>query len=149
MSKLKDILNEVETLLQDDQEIRKSITNATEQLNTKVNAAMQVRTHPHNNLKPVISNKISFISTRDPLTIFQIMKRIHRENQYEDTIKNAKENMKILPDLYENVRKLVPKGAFYKYHDIWKPSTVKVNNVTYELSNKSSKPKIIYYFSVV
>ena len=35
--------------------------------------------------------------------------------------------MKFIPELYKNVQKLVPEGAFYKFHDIWRLSTVKVS----------------------
>ena len=34
--------------------------------------------------------------------------------------------MKLIPELYKNVQNLVPEGAFYKFHDIWRLSTVKV-----------------------
>lgn len=57
------------------------------------------------------------------------MKRIHRGNEIEATVEKAKENMKIIAKLYQNIQNLVPKGAFYKYHVIWQPSTVKVSYI--------------------
>ena len=85
--------------------------------------------------------------------IVQIIKRIHRGGKYEDTIQEAKENMKFIPELYKNVQKLVPEGAFYKFHDIWRLSTVKVSFLVNRLGiigQKSSRgPCITGYFSVV
>jgi len=95
MSNLKDIFGEVETILVENQEKRESIRDAAKELEAKVIASMQ------------------------------IIKRIHRGGKYEDTINEAKENMKFIPELYKNVQKLVPEGAFYKFHDIWRLSTVK------------------------
>lgn len=51
MSSLKDILSEVETLLMDDKEKRKSITDAVKQLDGKVVASMQVSIRRHNRSK--------------------------------------------------------------------------------------------------
>jgi len=95
MSNLKDIFGEVETILVENQEKRESIRDAAKELEAKVIASMQ------------------------------IIKRIHRGGKYEDTLNEAKENMKFIPELYKNVQKLVPEGAFYKFHDIWRLSTVK------------------------
>ena len=58
--------------------------------------------------------------------------------------------MKFIPELYKNVQKLVPEGAFYKFHDIWRLSTVKVINRSGIMGRKSSQiPLATGYFSAV
>ena len=76
--------------------------------------------------------------------LFQIIKRIHRGGKYEDTINEAKENMKLIPDLYKNVQNLVPEGAFYKFHDIWRLSTVKVGVFGCQYSLKLNLYLVLY-----
>ena len=121
MSNLKDIFGEVETILVENQEKRESIRDAAKELEAKVIASMQVS-------KSIVQTgqERSVDGGERFQRLFQIIKRIHRGGKYEDTINEAKENMKLIPELYKNVQYLVPEGAFYKFHDIWRLSTVKV-----------------------
>ena len=121
MSNLKDIFGEVETILVENQEKRESIRDAAKELEAKVIASMQVS-------KSIVQTgqERSVDDGERFQRLFQIIKRIHRGGKYEDTINEAKENMKLIPELYKNVQNLVPEGAFYKFHDIWRLSTVKV-----------------------
>ena len=127
MSNLKDIFGEVETILVENQEKRESIRDAAKELEAKVIASMQVTTPISTDIVEKPGRVLRTIRTGDSKIIFQIIKRIHRGGKYEDTINEAKENMKFIPELYKNVQKLVPEGAFYKFHDIWRLSTVKVS----------------------
>ena len=47
--------------------------------------------------------------------------------------------MKFIPELYKNVQKLVPEGAFYKFHDIWRLSTVKVSFNRFGIIGRTSR----------
>ena len=47
--------------------------------------------------------------------------------------------MKFIPELYKNVQKLVPEGAFYKFHDIWRLSTVKVSLNRFGIIGRTSR----------
>ena len=142
MSNLKDIFGEVEVILVENQEKRESIRDAAKELEAKVIASMQVNTH-----RPRTQAARTRAGSK---FIFQIIKRIHRGGKYEDTITEAKENMKFIPELYKNVQKLVPEGAFYKFHDIWRLSTVKVINRSGIMGRTSPCGSWISgYFSVV
>jgi len=93
---LKDIFNEVEEVLNENQLKRDSIREASK----------------------ILENQV--------IQVVQIIRRVHQGEDNASVISEAKAKLAEIPNLYKTVADLVPPGCYFKFHDIWRPQTTKV-----------------------